>query len=350
MESALAADLALQAYHFDLPEELVAQTPALERTASRLFCYERASGRMQHRVFGDLPHLLQAGDLLVLNNTRVFPARLYGTKSHTGTRFEFLLLYPEEPLEWWSMAKYSKRIQPGYRFDFPENVQAVVTGKGPEGKVRMRFEGIDLAQWDAWLERHGAIPLPPYITSDPDDWERYQTVFAQHTGSVAAPTAGLHFTPALLQTLKAQGVDSVYVTLHVGSGTFLPVRTDSIVGHEMHQERYHLDETTAARLNAQRQSGRRIIAVGTTATRVLETIWREQGGFKAQRGLTQLFVYPGQTIGAIDALITNFHLPCSTLLMLVSAWVGREKLLALYQQAIEERYRFYSFGDAMLLT
>lgn len=327
----------------------MAQQPASERTASRLFYYQRATAQRQHRHFAELPGLLQPGDLLVLNNSRVFPARLYGTKGHTGTRFEFLLLHPAAPLEWWAMAKYSKRIQPEYTFSFPDNVQGVITGKGPEGQVKIRFEGIEATDWEGWLEHHGTIPLPPYISATPDDWERYQTVFAREKGSVAAPTAGLHFTTELLAQLQHKGIDTAYVTLHVGSGTFVPVRTDLIESHEMHQEHYFLDTETAKRLNLQRQTHHRIIAVGTTVTRVLETVWREHGCFKPQQGSTQLFVYPGQSIQAIDALITNFHLPCSTLLMLVATWVGRETLLNLYQEAIGQQYRFYSFGDAMLL-
>lgn len=344
-------DLQLSAYVYDLPEELIAQTPAERRETSRLMVYQRQTQQHQHRRFNALSELLQPGDLLVLNNTRVFPARLFGHKAHTGSRFEFLLLRQQGPGHWRVLAKNSKRIRPGYRFDFAEAVQAEVVACHDGGQVELRFEGQAISQdfW-AWLERHGEIPYPPYITARETEDERYQTVFADQRGSVAAPTAGLHFTPELIASLQAQGIDFCYLTLHVGIGTFSPVRTEDIQAHEMHSEWYQLSAASAERLNQQRAAGKRIIAVGTTSLRTLETVWRaHQGRFEASSDETQLFIYPGQQIGAIDGLITNFHLPGSTLLMLVSAWIGRKELLRLYQEAIAKRYRFFSFGDAMLL-
>ncbi|MBF2054772.1 MAG: tRNA preQ1(34) S-adenosylmethionine ribosyltransferase-isomerase QueA [Candidatus Sericytochromatia bacterium] len=346
-----AEDLTLSAYSYDLPEELIAQTPAERREASRLMVYQRQTQQYEHRHFSDLTDILQPGDLLVLNNTRVFPARIFGQKAHTGTRFEFLLLRQQAPGHWFALAKNSKRIRPGYCFDFAENVQGHILACHDGGQVELRFEGPAIQEdfW-GWLERHGEIPYPPYITARKTEDERYQTVFAEQRGSVAAPTAGLHFTPELIASLQAAGIGFCYVTLHVGIGTFSPVRTEDILAHEMHSEWYQLSATTAERLNQQRAAGKRIIAVGTTSLRTLETVWREHAGqFQAASDETRLFIYPGQTIGSIDGLITNFHLPGSTLLMLVSTWIGRKELLRLYQEAISERYRFFSFGDAMLL-
>lgn len=346
-----AEDLTLSAYHYKLPEELIAQTPAEHREASRLMVYQRQTQRHQHKHFSDLTQILQPGDLLVLNNTRVFPARIFGQKAHTGTRFEFLLLRQQAPGHWLVLAKNSKRIRQDYRFDFAEGVQAQVLACHDGGQIELRFEGPAItADFWGWLERHGEIPYPPYITARETEDERYQTVFAELRGSVAAPTAGLHFTPELIQTLEKAGIDFCYLTLHVGIGTFSPVRTEDILSHEMHSEWYQLSAAAAERLNQQRAAGKRIIAVGTTSLRTLETVWRAHAGrFEAASDETRLFIYPGQTIGAIDGLITNFHLPGSTLLMLVSAWIGRKELLRLYEEAVSEGYRFFSFGDAMLL-
>ncbi len=343
-------DLLLSSYDYFLPEELIAQNPADQRQNSRLLVYQKTSQTVEHSQFHQIENWLKSGDLLVLNDTKVFPARIFGQKAHTGTRFEFLLTRQIAQDHWQAMAKNSKRIRAGYRFEFAENVFAEVLTEPDGGLIQLKFNQIPDTDFWAWLERHGEIPYPPYITARESEAERYQTVYSRERGSVAAPTAGLHFTPELLAELKDKGIDHVSVTLHVGIGTFSPVRTEQIEDHQMHSEHYQMPANTALRLNQQRESGQRILAVGTTATRTLETVWRKHDQrFAADQGETDIFIYPGQTIGAIDGLITNFHLPCSTLLMLVSALIGREKLLELYQTAIAEKYRFYSFGDAMLL-
>lgn len=343
-------DLLLSSYDYELPEELIAQTPAERREDARLLVYQRDTQSIQHSQVSHLGNYLRSGDLLVLNNTAVFPARIFGLKGHTGTRFEFLLSRQIEGAHWFSIARNSKRIRPGYRFLFPEGVEAEILACHENGQLELCFEQLPEDGFWAWLQRHGEVPYPPYITAREADDSRYQTVFSQARGSVAAPTAGLHFSEALLAQLKGQGVEFAEVTLHVGIGTFSPVRTEQIEAHEMHAEWYSLSEQTAQRLNQQRQSGGRIIAVGTTATRTLESVYRKfDGHFAADSGETRLFVYPGQALGAIDGLMTNFHLPRSSLMMLVSAWIGRENLLALYGQAVREKYRFFSFGDATLL-
>lgn len=342
-------DLQLSSYVYELPEALIAQSPAERRENARLMVYTRGEARPHHHHFNQLGQFLRPGDLLVLNDTKVFPARFFGYKTHTGTRFEFLLVHPEGA-GWRCIAKNSKRIRPGYRFTLPEGAELEVTACHEGGQLEIAFSGLPADGFWAWLERHGEIPYPPYITARETHAERYQTVFSRERGSVAAPTAGLHFTPELLAALREQGIDHVTLTLHVGIGTFTPVRSEQITEHRLHAEHYVLPAETAQRLNQQRAAGRRIIAVGTTATRTLETVYREHGGhFAAAEGQTELFVYPGQHLGAIDGLITNFHLPGSSLLMLVATLIGREPLMRLYAEAIAERYRFYSFGDAMLL-
>ncbi len=349
------ADLQLSGYDFELPETLIAQTPAERREISRLLVYQRQNQSIQHSRFDQLGNWLQAGDLLVLNDTRVFPARLFGHKTHTGTRFEFLLAHPENPTgqtpnHWLAIAKNSKRIRLGYQFDFNEGVSALIHETREGGQVVLDFQNLPTDGFWPWIERQGEIPYPPYISSRESEPERYQTVYSREKGSVAAPTAGLHFTPELLQSLQAQGIDHVTLTLHVGLGTFTPVRSERIDEHQLHAELYHLPAASAERLNAQREAGRRIIAVGTTATRTLETVYRRfEGHFEAAEGATSLYLYPGQPLNAIDGLITNFHLPRSSLLMLVATWIGRQELLKLYTTAIRDQYRFYSFGDAMLL-
>ncbi|MBT9545905.1 MAG: tRNA preQ1(34) S-adenosylmethionine ribosyltransferase-isomerase QueA [Candidatus Sericytochromatia bacterium] len=348
-ESIQQEDLLLSAYDFELPEALIAQTPADRRDQSRLLVYDRQTRRHLHRHFYDLPELLQPGDLLVMNNTRVFPARIFGQKSHTGTRFEFLLTRQTASLTWQAMAKNSKRIKPGYVFVFSETVSAEIVNCEAGGLVELHFKGIEPEAFFGWLDQHGEIPYPPYITARTSSQDRYQTVFSRSEGSVAAPTAGLHFTPELLAQLHQRGINSVEVTLHIGMGTFAPVRSERIDTHPLHHEWYSLSENAAEKLNVQRQAGGRIIAVGTTSVRTLESVWRKHGMFQAEQGETNIFIYPGQKIAAIDGLITNFHLPRSSLLMLVSTWIGRKNLLKLYQNAIEAKYRFYSFGDACLL-
>lgn len=342
-------DLWLSAYDFDLPESLIAQTPADRRDQSRLLVYDRKNSQHQHRHFYELPQLLRPGDLLVMNNTRVFPARIFGEKSHTGTRFEFLLTRQNEPLTWQAMAKNSKRIKPGYIFNFSDQVTAEILNCAEGGLVELRFQGLAPEAFFDWLDKHGEIPYPPYITSRASTQDRYQTVFGRLQGSVAAPTAGLHFTPELLSELNTAGIQHLEVTLHIGMGTFAPIRSERIDTQTLHHEWYSMSENAAAKLNAQKQRGGRIIAVGTTSVRTLESVWRKHGHFQAEQGETNLFIYPGQQIASIDGLITNFHLPRSSLLMLVSAWIGRKNLLQLYQNAIESSYRFYSFGDACLL-
>jgi S-adenosylmethionine:tRNA ribosyltransferase-isomerase len=341
-------DLLLSAYDFELPEALIAQSPAERRDQSRLLVYGRENKQIQHQHFYQLPGLLQAGDLLVLNNTRVFPARLFGLKSHTGTRFEFLLTRQSATQTWQAMAKNSKRIKPGYIFAFPEDVKAEIITTSDGGLVELCFTGISDQDFFKWLEKHGEIPYPPYISSRASEKNRYQTIYSQTAGSVAAPTAGLHFTPELFAELAKIGINTTEVTLHIGMGTFAPVRSEKIDQHPLHQEWYSLSAKSAEQLNAQKKAGKRIIAVGTTSVRTLETVWRKWGHFQAEEGETGIFIYPGQKITAIDGLITNFHLPGSSLLMLVSALIGRKELLAIYQTAIAEHYRFYSFGDACL--
>lgn len=344
------ADLLLSSYDYHLPPELIAQTPAERREDSRLMVYHRGDGAPRHSRFAELGEWLQPGDLLVLNDTRVIPARLFGIKAHTGTRFEFLLSRPldTERHHWLAIAKNSKRIRPGYRFQFPEDVAGEILETRDGGQVVLSFEPLPADGFWAWLDRQGEIPYPPYIAARSSSPERYQTTFNRERGSVAAPTAGLHFTPELLASLARQGIEHVTLTLHVGLGTFTPVRTERIDQHRLHAEVYSLSAPAAERLNQAREQGR-IIAVGTTATRTLETVWRQHGRFVAAAGDTELFIYPGQTIGAIDGLITNFHLPHSSLLMLVSTWIGRQQLMELYRIAVEQKYRFYSFGDGMLL-
>lgn len=351
----------LSDFDFHLPEELIAQEPLPERDASRLLVAPLNGAPFEHRTVRDLPELLAPGDLLVFNDARVIPARLRGRKADTGGRVELLLV---EPLptdggageRWFCLGQASKGLRPGQALEFDSGLTATVEGPGEDGGniVRLSLGGDALLQalWDA-----GEIPLPPYIQSsgakaaaDPNA-ERYQTIFARRPGASAAPTAGLHFTPALLEALRARGVGVATVTLYVGPGTFLPVRTEDISQHRMHAERYDVPAETAAAIARTRQNGGRVIAVGTTSLRALEAAWSEsEAGVSAGPGSTELFLVPGSTIHSVDGLVTNFHLPKSTLLMLVSALAGRERILAAYEEAVRERYRFFSYGDAMLLV
>jgi S-adenosylmethionine:tRNA ribosyltransferase-isomerase len=358
-------------FDFELPAELIAQQPAPQRDASRLLVLHRATGRIEHRQFRDLPQYLRPGDVLALNDTRVIPARLRGRNAHTAGQFEVLLLAENAVNDWWVMLRPGKRARVGTSILFqdaagrPSPAQAVVTETNAEGHRRLRFTGVaDVADL---LDSLGEVPLPPYIRRDPGgdsnlsstDRERYQTVYAGPKGSVAAPTAGLHFTAALLDELRAQGVLIRYLTLHVGAGTFAPVKTEDLAAHTMHEERFWLCEETARVINDAKQGSapaKRVVAVGTTTVRVLESVAAcHDGRLVAGAGKTRIFIHPPYDFKITDVLLTNFHLPRSTLLMLVSAFAapgeirGRDLLQAAYSEAIREHYRFFSYGDAMLL-
>jgi S-adenosylmethionine:tRNA ribosyltransferase-isomerase len=336
-------------FDFHLPAELIAQSPLEDRDTSRLLCLGRKSGQIRHAVFQDLPHLLEAGDTLVLNNTRVLPARLFGIKKETGAHIEVLLLKQTGEDTWEALAKPAKKVKEGTTLTFGEGkLTAVCTGYTEAGGriFRFTYEGI----FQEVLAELGEMPLPPYIKERLDDPERYQTVYAEQPGSAAAPTAGLHFTQTVLDELTERGIQIVYVTLHVGLGTFRPVQAEHVQEHRMHAEYYVISSDTASALNEARSSGKRIIAVGTTSARTLETIMRDRGRFEQCQGWTDIFIYPGFTFRAIDGLLTNFHLPQSTLVMLVSAFAGKENVMYAYEQAVQERYRFFSFGDAMLIV
>lgn len=336
-------------FHYNLPERLIAQHPAPERSMSRLLCLDGTSGGIRHLGFQDFPSLLVPGDCLVVNNTRVIPARLLGRRADTGTAVEFLLLERRDRDCWETMVRPGRRLHPGRRVVFlPGELEAEVTEILPDGGRVVRFfhEG----PWDELLDRAGAVPLPPYIHEELLDKERYQTVYARFAGSAAAPTAGLHFTTGMLDTIRRSGVAVAELTLHVGPGTFRPVKEDDIRKHVMHREYYEMSAECARTINAAREAGGRVIAVGTTSCRVIETVAEEDGVVKAGSGWTEIFIYPGYRFKAIDALLTNFHLPESTLIMLVSAFAGRENVLSAYQEAVQKEYRFFSFGDAMFVT
>lgn len=335
-------------FDFDLPEELIAQTPLQNREASRLLHLNRSSGAIAHHVFSDITQLLNAGDVIVLNNTRVIPARLFGTKEDTGAKVELLLLKQSEDDVWETLVKPAKKVSPGTELTFGDGrLKAKCLDTTESGGRLLKFEYTGIFQ--EVLAELGEMPLPPYIKEQLDDPERYQTVYAEHPGSAAAPTAGLHFTERIMNELKQKGVQIVYITLHVGLGTFRPVQVDNIEDHLMHAEYYEMTAEAAHTLNEAKQNGRRIIAVGTTSTRTLETIMRDHGTFKEATGWTDIFIYPGFTYRAIDGLLTNFHLPKSTLIMLVSAFAGQDNVMHAYHEAVKERYRFFSFGDAMLI-
>lgn len=336
-------------FDFDLPQHLIAQTPLEDRTASRLLVMDRETGEVAHRHFRDLTDELEAGDLLVLNDTKVLPARLIGTKEDTGATIEVLLLKEIGSDRWETLVKPAKRVKVGTVVTFGDGrLQATCTAIGEQGgrEFTFRYEGI----FYELLDQLGQMPLPPYITESLDDQSRYQTVFAKERGSAAAPTAGLHFTDEILDELREKGVKIAFITLHVGLGTFRPVSVDTIEDHTMHAEYYVMTEETAAQIRETKANGGRVVAVGTTSTRTLETIASEHGGqIVAASGWTSIFIYPGYEYKAIDGLVTNFHLPKSTLLMLLSAFAGREHVLAAYQEAVKEEYRFFSFGDAMFI-
>ena len=336
-------------FNYNLPEELIAQTPVYPRDSSRLLVYHRDSGNVEHKVFHDVIDYLTPGDVLVINQTRVIPARLYGVKEGTGGAIEFLLLRRLNLTDWEVILKPGKRAKPGARFVFGEGeLKAEVLSMAEDGgrTVRFEYEGV----FEDVLDRLGQMPLPPYIHEKLEDRTRYQTVYAKVDGSAAAPTAGLHFTPELLERVKAKGVEIVPVLLHVGLGTFRPVKEEDLSNHHMHSEYYEVTPEQAEAINAARARGGRIVCVGTTSVRTLETVATEDGIVHPGSGFTQIFITPGVKIKAVDALITNFHLPQSTLLMLISAMMGRENALSVYDIAVKERYRFFSFGDAMMIT
>ena len=336
-------------FDFHLPEELIAQTPLLDRTASRLMVVNPFTQELEHHQFGHIVDELQAGDCLVLNDTRVLPARLMGTKEGTGANIELLLLKQTNEDEWETLVKPAKRVKIGTVVTFGEGLlKATCTGMLDHGGRTFKFE-YDGIFYEI-LDKLGEMPLPPYIREKLDDQDRYQTVYAKERGSAAAPTAGLHFTEQLLATIKAKGVEVVFVTLHVGLGTFRPVSVDSIENRDMHSEFYSVSEEAANTINRTKLNGGRVISVGTTSTRTLETVARDNDGkIVASQGWTNIFIYPGFEYKAIDGLITNFHLPKSTLVMLVSALAGKETILHAYDEAVKEKYRFFSFGDAMFI-
>lgn len=337
-------------FDFELPEELIAQTPLLDRTASRLMVVNPISKTVEHHHFARIVDELQAGDCLVLNDTRVLPARLMGVKEETGAHIEVLLLKQTgEEDEWETLVKPAKRVKIGTVVTFGEGLlTATCIGELDHGGriFKFSYEGI----FYEILDKLGEMPLPPYIREKLEDQDRYQTVYAKERGSAAAPTAGLHFTDELLDTIRLKGVEVVFITLHVGLGTFRPVSVDSIEDHEMHTEFYSVTEEAAATINRTKANGGKVIAVGTTSTRTLETIGSKYNGeIRAEQGWTSIFIYPGYEFTCIDGLITNFHLPKSTLVMLVSTLAGQDLILSAYNQAVEEKYRFFSFGDAMFI-
>lgn len=334
--------LSKKSYYYDLPEELIAQTPIEPRDSSRLLVYDRKTGQIEHKIFHDIIDYLNAGDVLVVNNTRVLSARIYGYKD-TGAKIEILLQKRLDLTNWEAIARPTKRLKVGTVLTFSEHLKCTVKEIGDYGcvKIEFAFDGV----FEHRLSEVGSMPLPPYIKEKLKDKERYQTVYSKIEGSSAAPTAGLHFTPQLLQKIRDKGVEIVEVLLHVGLGTFRPVKEDNILKHEMHSEFFVMSEENAERLNKAKSEGRRIIAVGTTSVRVLESAC-ENGKFLPMKKETQIFIYPSYKFKAVDALITNFHLPESTLIMLVSAFIGRDETMRVYETAVKERYRFFSFGDA----
>ena len=335
-------------FYYDLPPELIAQTPLERRDGSRLMTLDRATGAVGHRHFYDLPSLLRPVDCLVLNDSRVLPARLLGRREPTGGAVEVLLLRDRGDGLWECLAKPARKLHPGAALSFGDGqLTATVEAEEDEGKrqIRFHYDGIFLEV----LERLGKMPLPPYIKEELADGERYQTVYSRVTGSAAAPTAGLHFTRELLEEIRKMGVDLAYITLHVGLGTFRPVKAEEVTDHQMHSEFCAMDGPTARLLNETRARGGRIVCVGTTSCRTVESLAGADGTFREASGWTDIFIYPGYRFKAMDALVTNFHLPESTLVMLVSAFAGREHILNAYREAVRERYRFFSFGDAMFI-
>ncbi|MCC8140277.1 MAG: tRNA preQ1(34) S-adenosylmethionine ribosyltransferase-isomerase QueA [Lachnospiraceae bacterium] len=339
----------LHDFYYDLPQELIAQDPLEDRASSRLLVLDRETGATEHHIFREIINYLQPGDCLVINDTKVIPARLIGSREGTGAKIEVLLLKRKADDVWETLVKPGKKARPGTRILFGDGLligEVLEVVDDGNRLIRFEYEGI----FEEILDRLGQMPLPPYITHQLKDKNRYQTVYAKHDGSAAAPTAGLHFTPELLDDIRAKGVKIAHVTLHVGLGTFRPVKVEKIEEHHIHSEFYVVEEEQAQLINETKAVGGRIIAVGTTSCRTLESATGADGVLKAGSGWTDIFIYPGYQFKMIDALITNFHLPESTLLMLVSAFAGREKIMAAYEEAVKERYRFFSFGDAMFIV
>ena len=337
-----------QDFYYELPEELIAQDPLEDRSSSRLLVLDKESGAVSHHVFKEITDYLHEGDCLVINDTKVIPARLIGSKVGTEAKIEILLLKRKENNIWETLVKPGKKAKIGTKISFGEGLLVgEVVDIVDEGNrlIQFTYEGI----FEESLDKLGQMPLPPYITHQLEDKNRYQTVYATHTGSAAAPTAGLHFTPELLEEIERKGIDIARITLHVGLGTFRPVKVDEITEHHMHSEFFQIDEEAAMKINRAKDSGKRVICVGTTSCRTIESAADETGHLKACSGWTEIFIYPGYQFKILDCLITNFHLPESTLIMLVSALAGREHVLAAYEEAVKERYRFFSFGDAMLI-
>ncbi len=337
-----------QDFYYELPEELIAQDPLEDRSSSRLLVLDKESGAVSHHVFKDVIDYLNEGDCLVINDTKVLPARLIGAKVGTDAKIEVLLLKRKENNIWETLVKPGKKAKIGTKISFGDGLLiGEVVDIVEEGNrlIQFTYEGI----FEEILDQLGQMPLPPYITHHLEDKNRYQTVYAEHTGSAAAPTAGLHFTPELLEKIEKKGVDIARVTLHVGLGTFRPVKVDEITDHHMHSEFFQIEEEAAEKINRAKDAGKKVICVGTTSCRTVESAADETGHLKACSGWTEIFIYPGYQFKVLDSLITNFHLPESTLVMLVSALAGREHVLAAYEEAVKERYRFFSFGDAMLI-
>lgn len=336
-------------FYYDLPEELIAQTPVEPRDASRLMTLDKTTGAIGHYHFRDIVDLLREGDCLILNDSRVLPARIYGVKEDTGAHVEFLLLENKGNDRWEALAGPGKKARKGSRFTFGDGLlRCEVVDVLPDGNrlIQFQYEGV----FFNLLDQIGQMPLPPYIKEKLQDRERYQTVYSREVGSAAAPTAGLHFTPELLERVKAKGVKLGFVTLHVGLGTFRPVSAEDIQDHKMHAEHYHMPQETADLINETKEKGGRVIAVGTTSCRTIESVAQKEGCFTESEGWTDIFLYPGYQFKGLDGLITNFHLPESTLIMLVSALAGREHVLHAYEVAVQEKYRFFSFGDAMFIS
>ncbi len=336
-------------FFYELPQELIAQTPIEPRNASRLMVLDKQTGNIEHKIFNDLTDYLNEGDCLILNDTRVIPARIYGTKKETGAYVEFLLLKQSENNVWECLCKPGKRAKIGTEFVFGDNlVQCEVIDITDDGNRIIRFD-CDAKEIYNILDKIGKMPLPPYITQELQNGERYQTVYSREIGSAAAPTAGLHFTEDMLERIRKKGVNIGYVTLHVGLGTFRPVKVDDVTKHKMHSEHYHISQETADLINDTNKNGGRVISVGTTSTRTLESVASKNGCICEDEDDTSIFIYPGYKFKCIDALVTNFHLPESTLIMLISAFAGYDNVMNAYKIAVKEKYRFFSFGDAMFI-